>query len=159
MTGRCPEGDDGWVAYEVNIVDAESRPTAVVAATTTWQDFPALWGRLLGEVWDCLHAGGIYRGRRNVMLYLDGVPSVEVGVLLDRPCPLTGRVVASALPAGAAAMTVHRGPFGEVGAAHEAVLGWCAAHGHRPSGIRWEIYGPNDEDPAEQWTEVYWLLS
>ena len=60
------------------------------------------------------------------MLYLDGVPKVEVGVLLDRPCPLTGRVVTS---------------------------------GHRPSGIRWEIYGPNNEDPAEQWTEVYWLLS
>jgi hypothetical protein len=45
----------------VSIADAESRPIAVVGVTTTWQDFPALWGRLLGEVWDCLHAGGIYR--------------------------------------------------------------------------------------------------
>jgi effector-binding domain-containing protein len=151
--------DDGWVNYEVSIVDAESRPTAVVAARTTWKDFPSLWGQLLGEVWDCLHAGGINGGCRNIMLYLDGTPSVEVGVLLDRPCPLTGRVAASALPAGAAAMTVHRGPFADVGAAHQAVLGWCAAHGHRPGGIRWEIYGPNNEDPAEQWTEVYWLLS
>ena len=34
------------------------------------------------------------------MLYLDSVPNVEVGVLLGQPCPLTGRVVASALPAG-----------------------------------------------------------
>jgi hypothetical protein len=24
---------------------------------------------------------------------------------------------------------------------------------------RWEIYGPHDDDPARQWTEVYWLLS
>jgi hypothetical protein len=55
------------------------------------------------------------------MLYRDSVPNVEVGVLLDQPCPLTGRVVASALPAGSAAMTVHRGPFGDVGAAHDAV--------------------------------------
>jgi hypothetical protein len=31
------------------------------------------------------------------MLYLDNAPKVEVGVLLDRPCPLTGRVTASAL--------------------------------------------------------------
>jgi effector-binding domain-containing protein len=54
---------------------------------------------------------------------------------------------------------VHRGPFGGVGAAHEAVLGWCAAHGHRPVGIRWEVYGPHDDDPARQWTEVYWLLA
>lgn len=87
------------------------------------------------------------------------MPNVEVGVLLDQPCPLAGRVVASALPAGTAAMTVHRGPFGGVGAAHDAILAWCAAHGHRPGGTRWEVYGPNDADPAQQWTEVYWLLS
>ena len=145
--------------YEVSLVDVESRRTAVVPAATTWQKFPSLWGQLLGEVWDCLHAGGIHRGCRNIMLYLDGVPNVEVGVLLDQPCPLTGRVVASALPAGTAAMTVHRGPFGEVGAAHDAVLGWCAEHGHRPNGVRWEVYGPNNDDPAQQWTEVYCLLS
>jgi len=146
------------VDYEVSLVEAESRPTAVVAATTTWPEFPALWGQLLGEVWGCLRAGGIDRGCRNIMLYLDDAPSVEIGVLLDRPCPLTGRVVASALPAGTAAMTVHHGPFGEVGAAHDAVLRWCAAEGRQTPGVRWEIYGPYHDDPAQQWTKVYWLL-
>jgi effector-binding domain-containing protein len=68
-------------------------------------------------------------------------------------------VVASALPAGAAATTVHRGPFGDVGAAHDAVLHWCTTHGHHPTGTRWEIYGPHDDDPTQQWTEVYWLLA
>ena len=29
-----------------------ARPTAVVAATTTWEEFPALWSKLLDEVWD-----------------------------------------------------------------------------------------------------------
>jgi hypothetical protein len=101
--------------YETSLADVASRRTAVVAAATTWQEFPRLWGQLLGEVWDCLHAGGIYRGCRNIMLYRDSVPNVEVGVLLDQRCPLTGRVVASALPAGTAAMTVHRGHFGGVG--------------------------------------------
>jgi effector-binding domain-containing protein len=147
------------VDYEVSIIEAARRPTVVVAATTTWRDFRSLWGQLLGEVWDCLRAGGIQRGCRNVMLYLDSVPNVEVGVLLGQACPLTGRVVASALPAGTAAMTVHRGPFGDVRAAHEAVVSWCAAHGHRTSGVRWEIYGPHNHDPSQQWTEVYWLLS
>jgi effector-binding domain-containing protein len=146
------------VDFQVSLVDAEPRPTAVVAAATTWQEFPALWGRLLGEVWDCLRAGGIDRGCRNIMLYLDDVPNVEVGVLLSQPGRLTGRVVASALPAGTAATTVHRGPFADVGAAHDAVLGWCAAHRYRTTGIRWEIYGPHNDDPARQWTEVYWLL-
>jgi len=147
------------MAYEVSVTAVPARPTAVVTAVTTWQEFPALWGRLLGEVWDCLRASGISGGCRNVMLYLDDVPTVEVGVLLDRPCPLTGRVVASALPAGTAATTVHHGSFAGVGAAHDAVLDWCAAHGHRPAGTRWEIYGPHDDDPARQWTQVYWLLA
>jgi effector-binding domain-containing protein len=146
------------VGYEVSLVEAESRPTAVVAATTTWAEFPAVWGQLLGEVWGCLRAGGIDRGCRNIMLYLDNAPNVEVGVLLDRPCPLTGRVVASALPAGATAMTIHRGPFGEVRAAHDAVLRWCAAEGRQTAGVRWEIYGPHHDDPAQQWTEIHWLL-
>ncbi|HLK02602.1 MAG TPA: hypothetical protein VKU39_22205 [Streptosporangiaceae bacterium] len=102
------------MTYEVNLTDAESRPTAVVAATTTWQDFPALWGQLLGEVWNCLRADGIHRGCRNIMLYRDDVPNVEVGVLLDQPCRLTGQVAA---------------------------------------------YGPHNDDPSQQWTEVYWLLN
>jgi effector-binding domain-containing protein len=146
------------MGYEVTRLDAVARPTAVVAATTTWPEFPALWSTLLDEVWACLRAGGIERGCRNVMLYLDDVPRVEVGVELLQPCPLTGRVVASDLPAGPVAMTVHRGPYGGLASAHQAVSDWCAANGRRPAGPRWEVYGPHHDDPAEVWTEVYWLL-
>jgi effector-binding domain-containing protein len=150
--------EHGCMNYEVTIVDVVARPTAVVAATCTWQEFPQLWGRLLGEVWDCLRAGGIDRGCRNIMLYRDDVPNVEIGVLLDQPCPLTGRVVASALPAGTAATTVHHGSFGEVGAAHDAVVRWCTTHGRDVTGARWEVYGPHNDNPDQQWTEVYWLV-
>jgi hypothetical protein len=52
-----------------------ARETAVVAATTTWDEFPRLWRVLLDEVRE--HADG-----RNVMLYRDDVPNVEVGVLV-----------------------------------------------------------------------------
>lgn len=151
--------DDCQMEYAVTVIDVQARQTAVIPATTTWQQFPTLWAQLLGQVWDCLRTAGIDRGCRNIILYRDSVPNVEVGVLLDRPCPLTGRVVASTLPAGTAAMTVHRGAFGDVGSAHDAVLGWCASHGSRPTGARWEVYGPHDDDPAQQWTEVYWLLA
>jgi effector-binding domain-containing protein len=147
------------MGYEVIVADGAARPTAVVAATTTWREFPTLWGRLLDEVWACLRAGGIQRGCPNVMLYLDDVPHVEVGVELNQPCPLSGRVVASTLPAGPAAMTVHRGSYGGLAAAHRAVHDWCAANGRRPAGPRWEVYGPHSDDPAEVWTEVYWQLS
>ena len=145
--------------YQVSVTDVAARPTAVVAATTTWQEFPTLWKELLDEVWACLRAGGIHRGCRNVMLYQDDVPHVEIGVELGQPCPLTGRVVGSSLPAGQVAVTVHRGPYAGLASAHRAVLDWCATQGRRPAGPRWEIYGPHHDDPAELWTEVCYLLS
>jgi effector-binding domain-containing protein len=147
------------MTHEVTVADAAARPTVVVAATTTRQEFLTLWKELLDEVWACVRAGGIDRGCRNVMLYRDDVPHVEVGVELSPPCPLSGRVSASALPAGRVAMTVHRGPYSGLGEAHRAVLDWCASEGRRPAGPRWEVYGPHNDDPAEVWTEVYYLLS
>jgi effector-binding domain-containing protein len=146
------------MSHQVALADAAARPTAVVAAATTWPEFPTLWPGLLGEVWDCLRAGGVQGGCPNVMLYLDDVPHVEVGVVLERPCPLTGRVVASALPAGPVAVTVHRGPYAGLAAAHQAVSDWCREAGREPAGPRWEVYGPHHEDPAELTTEITWLL-
>jgi effector-binding domain-containing protein len=147
------------MSHLVGLADVAARPTAVVPATTTWAAFPALWPGLLDEVWACLRAGGVHGGCPDVMLYLDDVPHVEVGVELSRPCPLTGRVVASALPAGQAATTVHRGAYSGLAEAHRAVAVWCRAHGRQPAGPRWEVYGPHRDDPAEVTTEVYWLLS
>ena len=144
--------------YEVAVLDVPARPTAVVRATTTWQEFPTLWKSLLDEVWACLRAGGVTRGCPNVMHYLDDTPRVEVGVELRVPCALTGRVVASALPAGQVATTTHRGSYAGLGAAHRAVLDWCAAEGRVLAGPRWEVYGPHRDDPAEVWTEVAYLL-
>ncbi|MGI8916325.1 MAG: GyrI-like domain-containing protein [Chloroflexota bacterium] len=147
------------MSYQVTALDVVARPTAVVAATTTWQEFPTLWMELLDEVWACLRASGIHRGCPNIMLYRDDVPHVEVGVELSQPCPLTGRVVASTLPAGQVAMTVHRGSYAGLASAHQAVVDWCAAQGRGRAGPRWEVYGPHRDDPAEVWTEVYYLLS
>jgi effector-binding domain-containing protein len=146
------------VSHVVTEADVPTRPTAVVTATTTWEEFPGLWKELLDDVWACLRAGGVHRGCRNVMLYLDEVPHVEVGVELTQPCGLTGRVVASMLPAGKVAMTTHWGAYADLGLAHQAVLDWCRGRGRTPAGPRWEIYGPHRDDPAEVWTEVYYLL-
>ena len=122
------------MSYQVTMTTVEARPTAVVPATTTWQKFPTLWLELSNEVWACLRAGGINRGCRNIMLYWDDVPHVEVGVELLMPCPLTGRVIASALPAGQAAMTTHWGAYSKLAAAHQAVSDWCSAQGKPKTG-------------------------
>src|SRR5438552_18177079 len=102
------------MSYQVTVTNVLARPTAVVPATTTWQKFPALWRELMDEVWACLHAGGITRGCRNIMLYWDDVPHVEVGVELIVHCLLTGWVVASAFPAGQVCMTVYIVTYSEI---------------------------------------------
>jgi hypothetical protein len=69
-------------------------------ATTTWQEFPALWRELSEEVWACLRRAGIDHGCPNVMLYRDDVPNVEVGVEMAGSFAPLGRIIASTLPAG-----------------------------------------------------------
>lgn len=144
---------------DVVVKTVEARPTAVVRAATTWAEFPRVWKGMLDQVWDELHAAGITEGCRNVMLYLDDVPHVEIGVLYSDPAPLGDPVVRSELPGGTVAMAVHRGPFTGIGAAHEAVRGWVAEHDARLAGPSWEVYGPHNDDPALIWTEVYYQLA
>lgn len=144
--------------YEVTVETTEACPTAVVAQATTWDEFPGLWGALLDEVYAFIRAGGTTQTGHNVMLYLDDVPNVEVGVQVDGPFVASGRVTPSVLPAGRVATTVHRGGYGGLGAAHEAVHAWCATHGHSLTRTRWEIYGDWQEDPQDLETEIAYLL-
>jgi effector-binding domain-containing protein len=149
------------MAPAVSIVATSAARTAVIREQTTWERFPTLWSELLDEVWRYVRGAGVQAGR-NVMLYLDDVPNVEVGVELegDLAAP-SGRIVAAALPEGRAATTVARGapsPQG-IAAAHAAVIDWCDANGHVRTGVRWEIYDHWRDDPDSFETAVYWLLA
>jgi effector-binding domain-containing protein len=122
-------------------VATSATPTAVIRETTTWERFPTLWGELLEEVWGWVRGAGIQAGR-NVMLYLDDAPTVEVGVELEAALVApSGRIVASALPEGRATTTVARGAPSRDGlaAAHAAVVEWSRANGHELTGTRWEV--------------------
>jgi effector-binding domain-containing protein len=150
------------VEHAVRLVTTTPTPTAVVAETTSWEEFPRVWGELLGEVWAFLRGSDLTTGH-NVMLYLDDSPSVEVGAEVSGSFAGSGRVVPSSLPAGRAAVAVARGAPSAAGLAeaHRAVREWCAEHGHELTGVRWEIYGHwlEDQDPDQFETEVYWLVS
>jgi effector-binding domain-containing protein len=143
---------------EVRVATVSARPTAVVAMTTAWRDFGAQWKPMLDEVYACLQRHDSAKQGCNVMLYKDDVPNVEVGVELIAPCVLDQPVVRSALPAGDVAMTVHRGPYQDLGVAHDRVKRWCSDNGRALAGPSWEAYGDWREDPADLETEVYYLL-
>lgn len=148
----------------VRLVTVAARPTAVVAATTTWSEFPKLWGALLEQVYEFvrarpeLAAGTGSERWQNVMLYRDQRPDVEVGVLVSQPFQPEGSVTLSALPAGEVVAATHRGDYAKLGVTHEAVRSYAAAHGRELAGPCWEIYGHAPPDPREAETEVFWLL-
>jgi len=146
------------VQVAVTVTHVTERPTAVIAATTTWQDFPEQWKPILDQVYACLRRHDSAGQGRNVMLYKDDTPHVAVGVELIAPCALDSPVIRSTLPGGEVAMTVHRGPYQELGSAHDIVRRWCAANARSLAGPRWEIYGDWHEDVSELETEVFYLL-
>jgi effector-binding domain-containing protein len=149
----------------VDVVTVAPRLTAVVAQTTTWEQFPALWRQLLDEVY------GFVRSReelsptpagpkwQNVMLYKDDAPAVEIGVLAATSFAPKGRVVPSRLPGGAVAVTVHRGDYATLGRAHEAVHRFAAERELALAGPRWEIYGHGDAGPDAPEIEISYLLA
>ena len=91
------------MSYDVRVTDQPLRPIVAVTATTTFSEFPGLWRGMLDEVYACMRQAGV-RGGCNVMLYRslpgDDRFEVQVGVEAGTPFPLSGRVVASALPEG-----------------------------------------------------------
>jgi effector-binding domain-containing protein len=128
------------------------RPTLVVVETTTWDAFPALWGKLLDGV--C----AVVAGKTNVMLYRDDTPTVEVGVLTPDGAQPSSRVVASALPAGPVARAVHHGPWTRLGDTHAALLRWCEEQRLELTRTRWEVYGHHRDDPGELRAEICWQV-
>jgi effector-binding domain-containing protein len=148
----------------MRFMTVQARPTAVVAQTTTWQEFPKLWGSLLGQVYEFVRprpelATGEGNERwQNVMLYNDQRPDVEVGVLVSGPFEADGSVIPSTLPAGEVATATHRGDYAKLGDTHDAVREYASAHGRELAGPCWEIYGHAPPDPSDAETEVFWLL-
>jgi effector-binding domain-containing protein len=149
----------------VTLVTVDPRPTAVVAQATTWEEFPTLWSQLLDEVYAFVRTSAALATPddgapkwKNVMLYKDGQPNVEVGVLAPRTFAAEGRVIPSQLPGGRTAMAIHRGDYAQLGSTHEAVHRFVEAQGLALAGPRWEIYGHWRDDPDEVETEIYYLL-
>ncbi len=144
--------------YVVREVELSAQPTAVVAEATTWKVFPALWPQLLERVLTAVRSEGSISPGRNVMLYKDDVPNVEVGVEVAAPFAQMGAVVSSYLPPGRAAMTRHIGRYEDLGLAHRAIIEWCDRLELQRVGPRFDLYGRWRDDSADQEVEFYYLV-
>ena len=149
-------------SYALEVRQLSSIPLAVVRRQASASELARLVPECCGLVWNVVRAQQTQAGR-HVAIYWDRAIRLEVGVELLGPFVEKGDVVRSETPAGAVVSTTHFGPYGGLGAAHDAIHQWCSTNQHRLAGPRWEIYGhwqPEwNADPSGIRTDVFYLLS
>ena len=150
------------MAHQIEVTNPEAILTAVIRSQVQPRELPRFVPAACGEVWSFIRSAGLPRPGRHVALYLDAQGSVEVGAEVAEPFAGNDRVHCSQLPAGRAASTVHYGPYPRLSEAHTAIRQWCVEHGHRLTGVSWEIYGHWDEswnaEPSKIRTDIFYQL-
>jgi hypothetical protein len=147
---------------QVQFALLDSIPLAVIRRQANASELSRVVPQCCGLVWNALKAQQA-RGGRHVAIYWDGSIRLEVGVELDGPFVETSEVIRSATPAGPVAWATHLGPYGGLGAAHDAVRRWCRANNRQAAGPNWEIYGhwqsEWNKNPSLIRTDVNYLLT
>lgn len=152
------------MSYEIQIVEAAPTVLASVQKRVAWRQLPVEIPRLLDQVWAFLRADGapVRPAGHNVCVYrradAEGC-ELEAGVQVSGPFADAGAVRCSSTPSGRAVSTVHMGDYAKLGAATDALLAHCRAHGLVATGPGWEVYGDWSEDPAEQRTDVFFAIA
>jgi effector-binding domain-containing protein len=149
--------------YDIRLENVAEIPTAVLRLRANLRDLPKVIPEACGAVWKVIRSQQVTGAGRHVSLYLDDQVNLEVGVELQHPFAGHGDVIASTLPAGRVATTTHFGPYPQLHLAHQAIRDWCAAQGHTPTGVNWEIYGHWQDawnnNPSAIQTDVFYLLA
>jgi len=143
-------------SYEVELVELSPQPAAVVRGHATIADIPGFLTGAFGEVIETLSGQGLAPAGPPFGRYVpdgDGF-EVEAGFPATGVVTAAGRVHGTELPAGPAARVLHRGDYGGVAAAYEAVTEWVTAHGYVATAPPWESY-LDDPGVAEPRTVVH----
>jgi effector-binding domain-containing protein len=150
------------MTYEVKVQTLSPRILAAVRRCVAIKDIPTAFKPALDSVWAFLGKHpGLRTDGHNIFLYHHEKPAimpVDFGVEVVQPFVGEGDVACVTTPAGEAAIVVHRGPYAKLGAAHQALRQWCAAHRRTIGAHSLEIYGDWSEDPENLETTIEYLL-
>ena len=150
------------MAYEVTVETLRPRTLAAVSRRVAMNDVGKEFKPALDQVWAFLGKNpGLRSDGHNVFLYHHEKPEimpVDFGVEVVRSFSGEGEVQCVTTPAGEAAVVVHRGPYEQMRAAHQALHQWCAANRRTIGGHSLEIYGDWSDDPARLETTIQYLL-
>ena len=148
----------------VSVQIAAPRGIAAVRARVRAGRVGSVFKEFLDQVYSAGRSGAIELDGQNVFVYRNVADrpeaiDVEFGVGAKAPFSSVGAVTYTQLPVGEVAMATHWGDYAGLGEAHNAVSTWCTQNGRKPTGVRWEVYGHWNEDPAKLRTDVFYLLA
>ena len=153
--------------YEVTVRELPAQPVAATRTTTTLGEISSAIGAGMAAVAAELGRRGIEPAGPPLVVYhaeqvLDEDTSAPIEVCWPVPGRFegTGEVYGTELPGGPAAVTVHRGPYAEIGPAYHTLSGWVQDHGHELAGGPREVYldDPSRVEEADLQTEVQWPI-
>jgi effector-binding domain-containing protein len=143
-------------SHLVTIFRVEPRWIAAAKAPAKPGEISSTMLALLGRGWNFIKQSGVKSDGQNVAIYRQDF--IEAGPRVIEKFEDSGGIACVASPSGLAAMTIHMGPYQQLGEAHAAVRDWCVANGHALEGTNWEVYGHHEDDPARRRTDVFYLL-
>ena len=154
------------MTYEIHLRETAPLPAATVRGRAAWAELGPFIGGALMEVFQVAGekgirfagpAYGIYHNAEATEAEVD----LEVGMPVAEAIEPAGRVIATEIPGGLVATTVHAGRYEEVAPAYRALGAWVQEHGHETAGPPREVYvvGPDQvQDPGALRTEIVWPI-
>jgi len=153
------------MGIDIAVELVQPRKLAAVRRRVSLGAVGSAWRPALDLVWAFLHSQpGLRTGGHNIFLYHHPARrtdpmDVDFGVEVARSFTPSGEVCETNTPAGEAAIAVHRGPYDQLRAAHDAIHQWARLHDKTFAGQSWEIYGDPSDDPSKIETTVVYLLT
>ena len=161
------DGKEPVMSYTVNVKEVSSQPILGIRLHTSLAAIGNEAGGALGELFAYLAELGVRPAGPPGAQYYQGEAfqeddlDVEFWVPIDKRLAGRGRMNGGELAAGAAATTLHAGPYDQLGNAYSALAAWIQQHGHDMAGPPRELYlvGPGQAaTPADLRTEVVWPI-
>jgi effector-binding domain-containing protein len=150
----------------ITVETVSPRILAAVRRRVRVAEIPTIFAPALDQVWAFLrNHPGLRTDGHNVFLYdhASGDPEhgmdVHFGVEVTRHFPAAGEVTCVETPKGRAAVSIHRGAYRDIPAAHSALHHWIKDNGHRMGPWSWEIYGDPSDDESELETTIIYALA
>lgn len=142
------------------IVTTQAESAAVIRLSIPRSDMMTTFGPAVGELMRTLAAQGV-RPVGPVFAHHLAMSAerfdFELGVTVDRPVTVAGRVEPGELPAATLARAIYSGPYEGLPSAWGELMGWIEDSGRTPAADLWEVYavGPQaTSDPAGWRTEL-----